>query len=98
MRNGCYSGNGFTALATKVSDTAIFYSFHAGIYGSGRRSPYEAGIIALFSIRGGKFMFLPKFVLKGNLQARTHTRPPLPHSVHDVRGDMCPAAPQGAHA
>lgn len=77
MRNGCYSGNGFTALATKVSDTAIFYSFHAGIYGSGRRSPSQAGIIALFSIRAGKFMGLPKFVLKGNLQAHTQS-PPSP--------------------
>lgn len=40
-------------------------------------------------------MFSPKFVLKGNLQARTHVPPP-PHSrpgVHGARGDVCHAAP-----
>lgn len=39
-------------------------------------------------------MFLPKFVLKGNLQARTHVPPP--HSrpgVRVARGDVCHAAP-----
>lgn len=39
-------------------------------------------------------MFLPKFVLKGNLQART--RVPAPDSrpgVHGARGDVCHAAP-----
>lgn len=39
-------------------------------------------------------MFLPKFVLKGNLQART--RVPPPHSrpgVRVARGDVCHAAP-----
>lgn len=45
-------------------------------------------------------MFSPKFVLKGNLQARARVPvpvpPPLPRSrpaVHGARGDVCHAAP-----
>lgn len=45
-------------------------------------------------------MFSPKFVLKGNLQARTHVPPPPPHSrrgAQGARADVCHAAP-GVHA